>query len=133
MAKAKKQTPAKVTYIGDLESIDYQGYHLPRGEAVEVDEGVAKFLADNDYFNVEGVTPDDPASGVQPEDALAAERAAHQAEIDKLNAEHADALKAQADALRAGWQEQHDALVAERDALKAQLSGETQAPVESQG
>jgi hypothetical protein len=124
MPKAKKQAQVSVTYRGDLDAIEYQGYHLPRDEAVEVDEGVAKFLANNDYFDVEGVTPDEPASTVAPEDALAAERSAHQAEIDKLNAEHKAAMEAQADSLKAGWQEQHDALVAENEQLKAALAGD---------
>lgn len=127
MAKAKKQAQVSVTYQGDLDSIDYQGYTFPRGEAVEVDEGVAKFLASNDYFDVQGVTADDPATGVAPEDALAAERAAHQADIDKLNAEHKAAMEAQADSLKAGWQEQYDALVAENEQLKAALAGDAKA------
>lgn len=129
MAKAKKQAvAAKVTYNGDLDAIDYLGYRMKRGEAVEVDADTAKFLQGNDYFDVEGVDADDPASNVAPEDALAAERAAHQAEIDKLNAEHADALSKQAEALKAGWQEQHDALVAENEQLKAQIAGAQQEP-----
>ncbi|MEX3972252.1 hypothetical protein [Paraburkholderia caribensis] len=122
MGKAKKQPQVKVTYNGDLDAIDYQGYHMPKGEPVEVDESFAKSLIGNDYFDVEGVEADDPASTVAPEDALAAERVKHQAEIDQLNAEHSKALQDQADSLKAGWQEQHDAMQAEIDQLNAEHS-----------
>lgn len=122
MPKAKKQAQVRVTYNGDMEAIDYQGYHLPRGEAVEVDESVAKFLQGNDYFDVEGVTAEDPASTVAPEDALAAERAAHQADIEKLNAEHKAAMEAQAESLKAGWEEQHAADQAEIARLNGLLN-----------
>lgn len=125
MAKAqKKQATAKLTYNGDSESVSLNDgqYVLPRGESVEVDEDTAKRFADNPFFEASGVTPDDPATGVAPEDALAAERAAHQAEIDKLNAEHADALKVQADSLKAGWEEQHAADQAEIARLNGLLN-----------
>lgn len=122
MAKAKKQQQqASVTYTGDQDSLNYAGYEFKRGEAVDVDEKTARFLRDNDYFEVSGLSAEDPASSVAPEDALAAERAAHQTEIDTLNAEHAKAMQDQADSLKAGWKEQYDELVAENEALKAQL------------
>lgn len=125
MAKAQKKPAAvKLTYTGDSDTVTLNGgqYVLTRGEAAEVDADTAKRFADNPFFEAEGVEADDPASTVAPEDALAAERAAHQADIDKLNAEHADALKAQAEALKAGWEEQHAADQAEIARLNGLLN-----------
>lgn len=125
MAKAqKKQDTTTLTYTGDLDQVllNEGRYVLPRGEPVEVDAELAKRFADNPYFEAANVPAEDPASTVSADDALAAEREAHQAQLDKLAADHNSALTAQADSLKAGWQEQHDALVAENESLKAQLA-----------
>lgn len=122
MAKAKKAPTATLTYQGDQEAIDYQGYHLPRGEAVEVDEAIAKKFVNHPMFDVSGVTADAPATAVAPEDALEAERAAHAAELEQAKKDYADQLQKATDSLKAGWEEQHAADQAEIARLNALLN-----------
>lgn len=133
MAKAKKAATATLTYQGDQEAIDYAGYHLPRGEAVEVDATVAKRFVDHPMFDVSGVSADAPATAVAPEDALEAERAAHAAEIAQMKADFAKQIEANAESLKAGWEEQHAADQAEIARLKALLNNPApQQPQEGQ-
>jgi hypothetical protein len=124
MAKAKKPATATLTYNGDLPSVmlnDGQ-YVLPKGEAVEVDMDTAKRFADNPFFDASNVTTDDPATSVAPEDALAAERAAHAAELDQAKKDYAEQLQKATDSLKAGWEEQHAADQAEIARLNGLLN-----------
>jgi hypothetical protein len=133
MAKAKKQDTAKLTYNGDLEQVTLGQYTLVRGEATEVDMDTAKRFADNPYFDATGVTADDPAASVATEDALAAERAAHSDEIAKMQADFAQQLKDNADALKKGWEEQHAADQAEIARLNGLLTPAEQQPAPQDG
>lgn len=125
MAKAqKKPAQVKLTYTGDSDSVTLNGgqYVLARGEAAEVDADTAKRFADNPFFEAEGVEAEDPASTVAPEDALAAERAAHAAELEQAKKDYADQLQKATDSLKAGWEEQHAADQAEIARLNGLLN-----------
>lgn len=131
MAKAQKKAPTvKLTYTGDLDRATIGQYVLPRGEAVEVDPDTAKRFADNPYFEADGVAADDPAATVAPEDALAAERAQHAADLEQAKKEYAEQLQKATDSLKEGWEEQHAADQAEIARLNGLLNNP--APVQPQ-
>lgn len=111
-----------VTYKGIHDSIDYLGYHMPKGKAVEVDEQSARRVMGNSFFDVTGVSEEKPTFD-SAEEAIEAERAKHKAEIEELTRLHAEEMERSAESLKAGWKEQHDELVAENERLKAQLAG----------
>lgn len=125
MAKAqKKPAQVKLTYTGDSDTVTLNGgqYVLTRGEAAEVDAETAKRFADNPFFEAEGVEAEDPASTVAPEDALAAERATHAAELEQAKKDYADQLQKATESLKAGWEEQHAADQAEIARLNGLLN-----------
>lgn len=117
MTKAKHPV---ITYTGDQDQIQYQGFTFPRGKGVEVDNPeVVRILSANDFFDAEGVT-EAPAPVVSVDEAVAAERTKHESEIASLQADHAKAL---AD-LNAEFQAAWDKRVAEHDKQVGDLNAE---------
>jgi hypothetical protein len=108
LAASMTAARATLTYNGDQDVIEYKGYTLPRGEAVEVDQATAKRLANNPYFEVTGLPDENPAP-TSPDEALEAERARHAEELAAVKADFAKQTEETIASLKAGWEEQHKA------------------------
>lgn len=119
VATGKKIT---VTYKGVNDSVDYLGVTMRKGEPVEVTEDKARIVKGNAFFDVQGL-PDEPETFATADDALEAERAKHDDELAELTRLHSEAMKDQAESLKAGWKQQHDAMQKRIDELEAELKG----------